>query len=160
MAQAVLSLMENRTTWKGTAAEAIRDLEKQQVVSDKTKLPSWPKAPNKLRECLKNVEPYLSNHGITIEFGIREDQGVRKLRFEKAGQSIIPGSDDQEIMEAAEPEACEAEDALYQSIFDPETLKTVQDRLCSSPSAEKEPEIEKEGLYQRVFDSDDHEKPL
>lgn len=156
MAQAVLSLMENRTVWKGTAAEALRDLGKQPVVSDKTRLPSWPKAPNKLREHLQNVEPYLLNHGITIEFDLRENQGARKLRFEKAAQAVSP----EVSTDSAEPKASDAENELYQSVFDMEMLRSIQDKLDSSPPPEKEPEIEEEGLYQSVFDSDDHDKPL
>lgn len=87
LVQAVLSLMQSRTEWKGTASEALYALGKQACISQNMKYSSaWPRAANKLRHHLHDVEGHLRECGIRIEFDLRANQGIKLMRFLKQPQ--------------------------------------------------------------------------
>lgn len=62
LAQAVLTFMQERESWRGTVKQAYEELEKLITVSKDDK--SFPKCSNKLRKHLNRVKPNLLDHGI------------------------------------------------------------------------------------------------
>lgn len=66
VAQAILTFMEDKDEWEGTAAELLRQLNKVVFTTDIARSPYWPKEPQWLTRRLNEVQPNLITRGITI----------------------------------------------------------------------------------------------
>ncbi len=76
---AIRQFMSNRDRWTGTATELLAELEK--LTSESTKrLPSWPKAPNKLWEKIARGATFLRQLGIETKDRVK-DPRTRVNRF-------------------------------------------------------------------------------
>jgi hypothetical protein len=64
-ALAVIALMANRTTWKGTAATLLSDLEEQVEAGRRRR--GWPVTARGLSSALRRAAPGLRNLGIVVE---------------------------------------------------------------------------------------------
>jgi hypothetical protein len=90
IASPLLTLMNDRAEWAGTATELMDALD--QIVGEKTvKKRDWPKKSNVLSGQLRRIAPNLRKIGIDVNFDQREPKTRRKIiRIRKVGKNIVP----------------------------------------------------------------------
>jgi hypothetical protein len=90
VATALIAFMRSRPSWKGTAAELLRALNKDAGES-KTRLQPWPQSPRALSGELRRLAPNLRTAGLALSSGKREGgTGRRLISIEK-----LPGASSQ-----------------------------------------------------------------
>jgi hypothetical protein len=86
----VLTLLANRGTWEGTAADLLGELEK--LADDKTrKRRDWPATARALSGQLRRLAPNLRQAGVSITFGHHRRTGT-PIRLEPVGKRPSPPS--------------------------------------------------------------------
>ncbi len=68
VAMAILKLMTDSDSWRGTASELLDKLE-DCINQKKNKYPNWPKMPNQLSRKLGRVSAFLREKGVQVEIG-------------------------------------------------------------------------------------------
>ena len=90
VATAIMTLMEEQTTWQGEPAALLETLEtiaEEQRINTHAKI--WPKAPNALTRRINEVKTNLKEAGLTIERS-RTGDGKRKIwTFEKNPENTV-----------------------------------------------------------------------
>lgn len=107
VAKAVGAFMLGRSTWHGTAAELLSELNRHdQTEARVSRLPTWPRDPARLSKALRAMQPTLAKGGIVVEFGKALDR--RRTRMVKIWNSVIETShrqgwaDDVPVIEEAD----------------------------------------------------------
>lgn len=91
IASSLMDLMEENTTWKGTASELHAAL--QHILGDQnTFLPGWPKSPNALTGKLKRLAPALRASGIHITTG--SSNGKRYIEIHRRDSDDLSAKSD------------------------------------------------------------------
>lgn len=82
VAGGMLSLLEERGTWTGTASELLGDL-RTLIPSDERRSRSWPHSPSGLGNLLRQLAPSLRATGVDIDFRRRPKTGSRVISMKK-----------------------------------------------------------------------------
>jgi hypothetical protein len=122
VACALRELMDNLSTWEGTATKLLEDL-KQHVPEETRKHKSWPKAANSLSHRLRRASTFLRNTGIELDLDERGTDGkrTRNVTIKKGTQKTV-----QTVQIVRENQKNHTGQA-----FEAQTIRTVSDDTCT-----------------------------
>jgi hypothetical protein len=83
----VLSLMNGRDLWSGTAGEMLKELEARHTDDQTRKRKEWPTGPRKLSGDLRRLAPNLRRVGINVVFDKKSSGKRRVFQLERTGKT-------------------------------------------------------------------------